>query len=151
MVDVQARQPGPASPRPRPRRPDADPRPQLDHRRRSTLQAAHPPSSHAKGPTAQAAEPFSALFPRHFRTHHQPDMALPDVTSRRKTPVLRLLRSRDKSQAPILRPSNPCFCPFCVSPRHRQQNPFPPFYHPPDTFSLYPPRSYPGPRYSEAQ
>ena len=106
----------------------------------------HPPRrrSHAKGPGAHAPRPF-------FCTHHQPQPAQADAASRRKSPVLAHPAPRDKSQAPIQRPSQPRFCPFCVIPRHHRQSPFLPFSHPPDTALLYPLRSYPDPRYSVAQ
>ncbi len=49
--------------------------------------------------------------------------------------------------APVTAP----FMRFCVNPPGYPQTPFLPFFHPPDTALLYPPRSYPDPRYSEAQ
>ena len=104
-------------------------------------------------PTPKAPEhtprgPFSAPIPRHFCTRHQPQPAQADAASRTKKPVLPVLQSRDKSQAPILRPSQRRFCAFCVIPRHRQQSQFRPFSRPPDTALLYPPRSYPARRCS---
>lgn len=100
--------------------------------------------SHAKGPGAHAPRPF-------FCTHYQPQPAQAHAPSRRKKPVLAHPATRDKSQAPILRPSQRRFCAFCVIPRHRQQSQFRPFSHLPNTALRYPRRSYPDPRYSEAQ
>lgn len=98
----------------------------------ATIPAAADPTP--KAPQHKPRSQFSALFPRHFCTHHQPPQAQADVTSRLKKPVLHVLQSRDKSQAPILRPSQRRFCASCVIPRRRQQSQFPPFYRLPDTF-----------------
>ena len=137
-----------ASPRPRPDAPQPIPGHSRTTRRRHHAQELghnpHRRRSHAKGPGAHAPRPI-------FCTNHQPQPAQADATSRRKTPALRLLRSRDKSTAPFLRPSQPHLCALCVIPRHHLQSLFLPFYHLPDTALLYPPRSYPDPRFPGEQ
>jgi len=98
-----------------------DPRPQRHHARPQGRQP-QPPAGPAEGkhqPHAADAQPPTGSAggrPRgpFFSTRHQPQPAQADAASRRKTPVLARPAPRDKSQAPILRPSQALFCAFCV-------------------------------------
>ena len=102
-------------------------------RRRSALQASTRRRSHAKGPGAHAPRPVFCTVSTPFLHPSPAATGTLDAASRTKKPVLAPPKPRNKSQAPIPRPSQRHFCVFCVIPRHYPQSQFRPFYRPPDT------------------
>lgn len=134
------------------------PRPQV-HSARPQCRQPQPPTGPAedKPPHLDHPQPIPRQRPRSTRPEAiflHPSPAATGTPRRhqphkiaRSAPSAILRQIHRAISAPVTAP----FLRFCVNPPRYPQTPFRPFYRPPNIALRCPRRSYPGPRYSEAQ